>query len=65
MDDMTEQYREIGYPMKRQLPDAIITPCVITFYMPGLALLDRDVIRMLGGLPRDFASVWLERKFGV
>ena len=66
MDGMVDQYRRIGFPMNCRLPDAIITPCVITFFMPGLLLLlDVDIVRMLGGMPRDFAAAWLDRKFGV
>ena len=64
MNGMTDQYRQSGYPMRCKLPDAIITPCLITYFMPGLTQLTDDALRMLEGLPRDYAAVWLERKFG-
>jgi hypothetical protein len=42
-----------------RLPEKIIAPCIITMVQPSAIFVSKDTIRLLGGVPRDFAAVFL------
>jgi len=42
-----------------RLPEIIIAPCIITMVQPSAIFVPKDTVRLLGGIPRDFASVFL------
>jgi hypothetical protein len=42
-----------------RLPENIIAPCIITMVQPSAIFVPKDTIRLLGGVPRDFAAVFL------
>ncbi len=65
LDGIAESLTLHGWPVSSALPDAVVTPCVITLLLPGIMGLDRARIELLGGVPRDFACVWLSEKFGM
>ncbi|HSW45467.1 MAG TPA: hypothetical protein VLM89_07845 [Phycisphaerae bacterium] len=65
LDGIAESLRLAGMPVESKLPDALATPCVVTLLLPALVTAGRDLVELLGGVPRDFACVWLADKFGM
>lgn len=45
-----------------KLPQSIKLPCIITYTLPTAALVPFEVGFILGGVPRDFAIAYLNRK---
>jgi len=65
LDMIAEHFILAGYPMDCNLPDHLATPCVITLLLPGVTMLPRETVHLLGGVPRDFACVWLSHTYGM
>lgn len=65
LEGIAERLLLAGCPVENKLPATLTTPCIVTLLLPALTTLDRDMVTMLGGVPRDFACVWLADKFGM
>ena len=44
--------------MECKLPHKIIAPCIITQIQPSAIFIPVDIVRALGGVPREFAFVF-------
>jgi hypothetical protein len=65
LDGIAERLTLNGFPVSGALPETLITPCIVTLLLPGYLSIDPWMMTLLGGVPRDFACVWLGDKFGM
>lgn len=64
LDETAERLTLEGLPMHGRLPDLLETPCILTMLLPSAAGAPFELIQVLGGMPRDFATVWFTQQFG-
>lgn len=58
LKDFANSYPE-SLRVECRLLEKIIAPCIITMVQPSAIFIPKDTIRLLGGVPRDFATVFL------